>query len=70
MYIVTFQYVYEYVGHHFQLGPSEHTLNYVQKNLKEYPKFCVYWIGPLIIEVFTADVETMKRLLQRPEGVY
>ena len=26
------------------------------------------WVGPLIAQMFTADVETLKRLLQRPEG--
>ena len=53
----------------FQLGPTEHSLNYVQKNHKEYPKYCIYWVGPLLPEMFTADVETMKRLLQRPDGI-
>ena len=52
------------------MGPKEHSLNYVENNHKKYPKFSVYWLGPLIPEVFTADVETMKKLLQRPGGSY
>ena len=51
------------------MGPKEQHLIYAQKNHEDYPKYCVYWVGPLLPQVFTADVETMKRLLQRPGGV-
>ena len=51
-----------------QLGPTEHTLSFLQKFHKEFPKYCVYWIGPVLAEVRTANVETMKRLMLRPGG--
>ena len=43
---------------------------YIQENHKKYPKWCVYWIGPFIPFVFTADVEIMKIILQQPGGVF
>ena len=52
------------------MRPTEQSLNYVEKNHKKYPKYCVYWVGPLLPGVFTADVETMKKLLQRPGGMH
>ena len=51
-----------------QFGPSLKSLQYMQGNHIKYPKFCVYWIGPLIPMVFTADVEIVKMLLQQPGG--
>ena len=41
----------------------------MQDNHKKYPKFCVYWIGPFIPFVFTADVETMKIFLHQSGGI-
>ena len=35
----------------------------------KYPKWCVYWIGPFNPLVFTADMETLKGLLQLPGGI-
>ncbi|XP_065910275.1 ultra-long-chain fatty acid omega-hydroxylase-like [Dysidea avara] len=54
------------LGHMLELGPTEHTLSFLQKFHKEFPKYCVYWIGPVLAEVRTANVETMKRLMLRP----
>ena len=34
----------------------------------KYPKWCVYWIGPFIPMVFTADVEMIGALLQQSGG--
>ena len=38
------------------------------KNHEKYSKLCVYWIGPFIPVVFTADIETMKIFLHQPGG--
>jgi len=53
-----------------QLDGTEHAMKYVQKNHKDFPKCCVYWLGPLLMQVVTGDVETMKRLLRRPGGEF
>jgi len=45
------------------------TLQYMQENHVKYPKWCVYWIGPFNPLVFTADMETLKGLLQLPGGI-
>ena len=54
---------------HLQLGPSLKSLYYMQDYHVKYPKWCVYWIGPFIPFVFTADVEIMKTLLQQSGGI-
>ncbi|XP_065886152.1 cytochrome P450 4F12-like [Dysidea avara] len=51
-----------------QTGPSLKSLQIMQANHVKYPKFCVYWIGPLIPTVFTANVEIIKMLLRQPGG--
>ncbi|XP_065910276.1 cytochrome P450 4B1-like [Dysidea avara] len=53
-------------GHALEIGPTLKTMLYIQENHKKYPKWCVYWIGPFIPFVFTADVEIMKIILQQP----
>ena len=40
----------------------------MQENHAKYSKLCVYWIGPFIPWVFTADVEIMKLFLRQPGG--
>ncbi|XP_065910267.1 cytochrome P450 4F12-like isoform X2 [Dysidea avara] len=52
-------------GNILELGPSLKSLYYMQDYHVKYPKWCVYWIGPFIPFVFTADVEIMKTLLQQ-----
>ena len=44
------------------------SLMYMQENHRKYSKFCVYWFGPFHPMVFTGDMETMKIILQQPEG--
>ncbi|XP_065910268.1 ultra-long-chain fatty acid omega-hydroxylase-like [Dysidea avara] len=55
-------------GHALELGPTESSIRFYQKCHKEFPKYCVYWIGPIVAEVRTADVETMRRLMLQPEN--
>ena len=43
---------------------------YIQDNHKKYPKGCVYWIGPFIGWLFTADIETMKIFFHQSGGMY
>ena len=39
-------------------------------DMRKYPKWCVYWIGPFIPYVITSDVEIIKKLMHQPGGCY
>ena len=41
----------------------------MQENQVKHPKRCVYWIGSFDPLVFTADMETLKGLIQLPGGI-
>ena len=47
---------------------TQKSLMYMQENHTKYSKLCVYWLGPFIPWVFTADVEIMKLFLYQPGG--
>ena len=47
---------------------TQKQLTYMQENHAKYSKLCVYWLGPFLPWVFTADVETMKMFLRQPGG--
>ena len=61
--------MYTYNVLNLQLDTTQKSLTYMQENHKTYPKLCVYWIGPFIPWVFTADVETMKIFFHQPGGM-
>ena len=54
---------------HLQLDNSWKSLLYMAENHKTYPNLCVYWIGPLIPFVFTADINIMRTLLHQSGGI-
>ena len=41
----------------------------MQENHKKYPKLCVYWVGPFVPLVITANVEIMKTFLHQSGGL-
>ncbi|XP_065885820.1 cytochrome P450 4F6-like isoform X2 [Dysidea avara] len=55
-------------GNALDLDHSWKSLQYMLENHKKYPNWCVYWIGPLIPWVFTANVKIMSTLLQQSGG--
>ena len=64
-----YQLFMQYVVFYIQIGPSLESLKFLQRNHEKYRKFCVYWLGPFIPMVFTADLEILKALLQLPGGM-
>ncbi|XP_065897731.1 cytochrome P450 4F6-like [Dysidea avara] len=52
-------------GNSLEFDFSMKSLQYIQDYHVKYPKWCVYWIGPFIPMVFTADLETVGVLLQQ-----
>lgn len=53
-----------------QINPTVDTLWYYLENHKKYPHFNIYWIGPFIPVVFTANLEFAKYCLQQNGGLW
>jgi len=53
-----------------QFDNSWKSLQYMVENHKKFPNWCVYWIGPFIPWVFTANVNIMRTLLRQSGGKY
>jgi len=53
-----------------QFDNSWKSLQYMAENHKKFPNWCVYWIGPFIPWVYTANVNIMRTLLRQSGGNY
>ncbi|XP_065911380.1 cytochrome P450 4F6-like isoform X2 [Dysidea avara] len=51
-------------GNALEVTDTQESLEYMQENHKKYPTWCVYWMGPTIPFVYTANLEIMKIILK------